>query len=521
LGPSVALGFADPFSVTARVHRVEGETRLTVSFAFPEAHYLYANKLLIRAVGGAALRPVQMPDPKTKHDPFEEKEVGVFEHPFDVVYTVQGDPVSLQAVEVEYQGCNERTCFLPVTRTLSLAGAAVPAAGAGVGGAQTWAQELAGFRIAGSEGGYLNKTRFLEFLDSASGHSPKGDWLSTLLVRRGVWLWLAGLLIVGLGAGLNLTPCVLPMIPVNVAIIGAGAAAGSRARGAALGGAYGGAMALVYGFLGLVVVMTGAKFGALNSTWWFNALVAVVFGVLALAMFDVFAIDLSRFQSGSAGRPRLAGVWVALFMGAVAALLAGACVAPVVISVLVFSTALYAQGNGVGLLFPFLLGVGMGLPWLFLGAGLSFLPKPGRWMERVKIVFGVLIVGMAAYYAYTAYDLWASKRPSARAAVEAAVRQSHEAGWLTSLPEALALARQTNQPVFIDFWASWCKNCLAMEKTTFQDADVRGRLVPFVRVKVQAEDPSDPRTRGLLDAVGAVGLPTYVVLVPEPAGSGR
>ena len=46
------------------------------------------------------------------------------------------------------------------------------------------------------------------------------------------------LVLVG-GLALNLTPCVLPMIPINLAIIGAGAQAGSRGRGFLLGSAYG------------------------------------------------------------------------------------------------------------------------------------------------------------------------------------------------------------------------------------------------------------------------------------------
>src|SRR5436305_13394097 len=58
------------------------------------------------------------------------------------------------------------------------------------------------------------------------------------------------------GLALNLTPCVLPMIPINLAIIGAGAQAGSRTRGFMLGSAYGTAMALVYGAIGLVVILT-------------------------------------------------------------------------------------------------------------------------------------------------------------------------------------------------------------------------------------------------------------------------
>ena len=100
------------------------------------------------------------------------------------------------------------------------------------------------------------------------------------------------------GLALNLTPCVLPMVPINLAIIGAGAQADSRHRGFLLGATYGAAMALVYGVLGLVVVLTASSFGTINANPWFNAGIAVLFVVLGLAMFDVVNIDFSRFSGG-------------------------------------------------------------------------------------------------------------------------------------------------------------------------------------------------------------------------------
>ena len=91
-------------------------------------------------------------------------------------------------------------------------------------------------------------------------------------------------------------------------------------------------------------------------------------------------------------------------MGAVAALLAGACVAPVVIQVVLFSSDLYATGTKAALALPFLLGVGMAIPWPIAGAGIAALPKPGAWMVRIKQVFGVVILATAAYYGYEAYE---------------------------------------------------------------------------------------------------------------------
>ena len=87
------------------------------------------------------------------------------------------------------------------------------------------------------------------------------------------------------GLALNLTPCVLPLIPINLAIIGAGARAGSRTYGFVLGSFYGLAMALVYGVLGLGVILTASTFGTINASPWFNLGIAILFITLALAMF--------------------------------------------------------------------------------------------------------------------------------------------------------------------------------------------------------------------------------------------
>ena len=138
-------------------------------------------------------------------------------------------------------------------------------------------------------------------------------------------------------------------------------------------------MALVYGVLGVIVILTAGTFGTINASPWFNLGIAVLFVVLALAMFDVLVIDFSRFSSRFTSGARAAARFVLAFsMGAVAALLAGACVAPVVIQVVLFSSNLYATGTTVALALPFVLGVGMAIPWPIAGAGLAALPEAGR-----------------------------------------------------------------------------------------------------------------------------------------------
>ena len=369
------------------------------------------------------------------------------------------------------------------------------------------------FRVQGTTGGYVGSTDFLQFVkDAEQGVVAKG-WFD----GRGPLAILLIILVGGLA--LNLTPCVLPMIPINLAIIGAGTQAGSRRRGFLLGSTYGAAMAVVYGVLGLVVILTAGTFGTINSSPWFNLAIAALFIVLGLAMFDVIDIDLSRFSSGMKNPARRGTFGLAFVMGAVAALLAGACVAPVVIQVVLFASSLYAGGTSVALALPFVLGIGMAIPWPIAGAGLAALPKPGAWMVRVKQAFGVLILGTAVYYGYLSYSLFSNLWVDSTQ-VSGSVQEKLEQGWTSSLAAGLERAEREGKPVLIDFWATWCKNCLTMDKTTLEDPAVVASLDNYVKVKFQAEDLDAEPAKSLMSRFKAVGLPTYVILQPRTAPAG-
>ena len=367
------------------------------------------------------------------------------------------------------------------------------------------------FELLGTNVGYMTSGEFMAFIrDAENGVKQKG-----MFEGHGP---LAILLIVFLGGlALNLTPCVLPMIPINLAIIGAGANSGSRGRGFLLGGAYGAAMAVVYGVLGLVVILTAGTFGTINASWWFNAAIAALFVVLALAMFDVITIDFSSFSSRIDVSDRSRGTFIVAFgMGAVAALLAGACVAPVVVQVVLFSSNLYAKGTSAALALPFVLGLGMAVPWPFAGAGNAALPKPGAWMVRIKQVFGVAILAMAAYYGYEAYQLLSSRWVDA-AEVNASVQEKLKEGW-HPLDEGLATSLREHKLVLIDMWATWCRDGShpRWAKLTLEDKDVLSALSGYVKIKFQADNPDDPAVQAVMRRFNATGLPTYVILRPKP-----
>ena len=461
---------------------------------------------------------------------------------FDVGESVTPGTYPITA-RLEYQACDNSICLQPstlelksqlkvvsaetaITRTgaatlnqIEFTGAAAPQQTSDTKPEQRNTQvshdcdvlaELEDFTIVGSAGGYLNVDNFLQFVDGAEKGTLKKEMF------EGMGPLLIVLVVIVGGVLLNLTPCVLPLIPINLAIIGAGAQAGSRSRGFALGGAYGLAMAVVYGALGSLLCLTSSAFGTINSTIWFNVAIAILFVFLALAMFDVIAIDFTKYQSNIdatkvANRGSIA---LAFFMGCVTALLAGACVAPVVIQVIVYAGDQYARGVTIALALPFFLGLGMALPWPFAGAGLSLLPKPGKWMNWVKKGMGVFILVFAAYYGWLAYDIWRIENLA-----KGQTTAQLEGGWTADICAGLAQAQAENKPVFIDMWATWCKNCLAMDKSTFKDPAVVARLENYVKIKFQAEDLNDSPAKEMLAKFEGVGLPHYAILRPKQSSA--
>lgn len=525
----------DPFRVSASVNADGTGWVATVRFAVPPRHHLYADQIRVREPGGLTLVPVGEVKPSRVHDALMGDDRDVYTNDFSLSYQIGAPAMTGVTLRVDYQGCDEATCFFPQTRLFPLTlGAAVlsnatPDRGSAAASVGDWTAFDAALQIAGRAVGYLRPTEFRSFLNHTRlGHGVSeaiapSRWARTRetlalfnaspveFLRRFGAAWTIALILLG-GLFLNLTPCVLPMIPVNLAILGVGAQGSSRARGFGLGAAYGAGIAVVYGVLGLVVVLSGSQFGALNSMPGFNAAIAVLFLLLGLAMFDVIQIDLTRFQGGGGAPSRRGSYAAAVGMGGVAALLAGACVAPVVIAVLLLSGSLYAAGATVGLALPFVLGLGMGLPWPLAGAGLAWMPRPGPWMSWVKYGFGVFIMALALYYASVAVRGWNGSH-RAETTDDGVLHLSADRGpvaWAAVMTQAHA----SGKPVFVDFWATWCKNCEAMEASTFRKTDVRKDLTEFVVVKCQAERPNDAATRATLEHFGVKGLPTYVVLKP-------
>ena len=203
------------------------------------------------------------------------------------------------------------------------------------------------------------------------------------------------LLFVG-GLALNLTPCVYPVIPLTLSFF-AGQAQGQNRRVFRLALVYVLGMATTYSALGVAAALSGRLFGSALQSPWVLGFVAVVLVALALSMFGLYDLRMpSALMQKAGARSGAAGAYA---MGLLVGVVAAPCVGPFVLGLLAFVAA--RQQAGLGFLFFFVLSLGLGLPYLFLGAfsgSLARLPRAGMWMESVKKVFGWVLLAMAAYF---------------------------------------------------------------------------------------------------------------------------
>lgn len=197
----------------------------------------------------------------------------------------------------------------------------------------------------------------------------------------------------------SLTPCLYPMIPVTVSIVG-GARGARRATRMALALTYVLGLAATYAGLGLLAGLTGTLFGSISTNPWLLFTMANVMVLAAAMMADVLPVPIpQRFQAraatlGEGGR--FAGV---LVMGVVSGLVAAPCGAPVMAAILTWVSTTRSAWLGFLYLFVFSLGMSALLLVLAFIADSSLrLPRAGPWMLWVKRAFAVILLGVAEYY---------------------------------------------------------------------------------------------------------------------------
>lgn len=491
----------------------------------PNQSYLIPTELTVRLLpGGTHSGPIEYPAPEQKAFAFAGGGVLlVYQEtvPLTTKLTVPAD-LSEDRVRIEatlrYQACNDATCLPPATARTEYS---VPARGAAVGPPRDY--------------------RSITTEPAAKDHAPQVErWLRD----RGVMLTLLGMVLLGLG--LNLTPCVYPLITVTVAYFGDQTR--SRRRVLELAALYVLGIAITFSALGVAAGLSGGLFGAaLQQPIVLLALgalmVLLALGSFGLYQFQVPAVVLQR--AGGAAH----GAAGALFMGLTMGIVAAPCVGPIVSGLLVYIGL--RQDPVLGFLLFFALALGMGAPYvvLALAAGsIKHLPRSGEWLLWTERLFGCVLLILAVYFvaplapaplrryllpaAVGAAGIYLGfieraghalrlfpivKRVAGVALLGLAIRLGQTTDTRDAIAwEALLSAAdgqrivQAGAPLLIDFAADWCIPCREMDDRTFTNPALLREAKRFRMVKADITQET-AETAQLEEQFAVRGVPTVIL----------
>ncbi len=200
------------------------------------------------------------------------------------------------------------------------------------------------------------------------------------------------------GLLLSLTPCVFPMIPIISSVIVAQGEGLSTRRAFFLSIVYVLSMSVAYTFAGILAGLFGSNLQAALQTPWVIYSFAGIFVALSLSMFDLYELQMPNFIQSklSSATGKKGGIIGVAVMGFLSALIVGPCVAAPLAGALVY---IGQTGNALlGGAALFMLSIGMGVPLIIVGTGAGkFMPRPGMWMDTVKTIFGVMMLGVAVW----------------------------------------------------------------------------------------------------------------------------
>jgi thioredoxin:protein disulfide reductase len=523
--------FLDP-DVAFRFSATEQPGEVDVHFVVADGYYLYRERFAFAVKSGTAtLGAPLMPAGHVKFDQTFQKNVETYRKDLTIRVPVTTANGAFE-LAVTSQGCADAgICYPPAEHVYRVQGTALHAAATAQPALMTAVPAPALAAAAGTD----NHVSWYERATSA-------DYAQSLL-EGGSFGATVGLYFLA-GLVLSLLPCSYPMIPIVSAIIVGEGSKVTRSRGFGLSFAYVLGMALVYTVLGVAAALVGQSLGAwLQNPWVLGAfaLLLTAFALSLIAGFD-FALPQRWQESASAASSRRSGGKFAAVaaMGALSALVVGACMTAPLFAVLAF---IAHTGNAVlGGVALFSMGLGLGVPLLAVGVGAgTLLPRAGSWMEGVKVFFGVVLLAAALWIVWpalaataqmllaalwlliaaaalglftpnaggpsiwrrlgrgigAALAIWAATllvglsagstdplRPLAvlaarsgdNGATVAREQPSSAFAPVASSAKLDEILKTAQQPAMLDFYADWCVSCKEIENLTFRDPRVHARL---------------------------------------------
>ena len=438
-------------------------------------------------------------------------------------------------IEIKFQGCSKAgLCYAPMSEKYLI-----------TNDAKTLNQELK------KEEQKVEATIDLNETDSIASSLKDGN------------LFLVLVTFFGFGLLLSLTPCVFPMIPIlSSIIVGASKNEDMTARkGFLLSLVYVLSMSIAYTIAGVIAGVFGANLQAALQNPYVLVVFALIFVALAFSMFGYFEIKLpqsiqTRVNKTTDGKEKQGIIGIAI-MGFLSALIVGPCVAPPLAGALVY---IGQTGDAIlGGMALFVMSLGMGVPLLLIGLGAGkFMPKPGGWMESITKIFGIVMLGVAIWLlervlsASVIMSLWAllllgtaiylktitnmitellssvlfilgvvllvglisgatnPLNPLEKLTGSKSVNTNELVFQKVKNIAELELAiKNSDKPIMLDFWASWCVACKELEEITFKDKEVIQKLQGFTLLKADVTQNSD-EDKALQKMFGVVGPPALI-----------
>lgn len=372
-------------------------------------------------------------------------------------------------------------------------------------------------------------------------------------------LLFAFLLVFFAGVLTSFTPCIFPMLPITISILGYHANKGNRLHNVMRAISYVLGIAFTYSILGVIAALTGRLFGSALTNKYVLVGLCLLFITMALSMWDVFEIQVPAFIRNRFATAKGHGLGGAFVMGLVAGVVASPCVGPVLVSILSFVSTTRNAFLGFGLLFTF--AIGLGLIFIVIGFfshALNLLPKSGAWMNLIKFFLGAGMWVAALYYAqflvmhrwwiaavaasFIALTIWKGAfefrkqkyfrqsfllalfvfsgsvlllsfvKPQYLTPAFQAIdveNNSPSTQWIPYSEAALETAASEGQPVLLDFYADWCQACHELEEKTYTHPEFIKLAEQFKLIKFDATEDS-PDNQKILKKYAVQGLPTVV-----------
>jgi thiol:disulfide interchange protein DsbD len=367
-------------------------------------------------------------------------------------------------------------------------------------------------------------------------------------------LWVLLLAFVG-GLILNLMPCVFPILSMKLfAVVKVAGSDPKEARCENLSYVLG----VIVTFLGLGILLSSLRQAGTHVGWGFQlqsplfvGALILLFVVLALEMLGYFTFDLLDPSKGQS-LTRKKGFWGAFFTGVLAVVVASPCSAPFMGAAV---GAALARPGWWGTLVFFFLGLGLSSPYLILAVApklLSWLPKPGRWMNVLKEVmaFPLLLTAVWLLWLFNqiaspqallvlgatlvalVFSLWVSSfsrklawaltlasllgfvffHLSSQAVSSSSSAQSemNRGEWMDYSEELLAA--RGHEIFFVNMTAEWCLTCKVNEKLVFDQESVKKTFEELKIKRIKGDwTKRDPKITAFLDRFHRAGVPFYVV----------